>query len=58
MMSACPACWAVSCRMCRSTSRADQAVSGGYQGASGSLCDASRSGSAAITSSVRFAAAA
>ena len=37
MMSACPACWAVSCRRCRSTSRAFHAASGGYQGASGSL---------------------
>ena len=53
MMSAWPACWAVSAMMCRSTRRADQRAPGSNHGASGSGCAASRSGRCATSSSVR-----
>ena len=56
MMSACPACWAVSAITCSSTRRADQRAPGGNQGASGSGWAASRSGSPATSSAVSAAA--
>jgi hypothetical protein len=54
MMSAWPACWAVSAMMWTSARRAVQRAPGGNQGASGSGCEASRSTSA-TSSSVRAA---
>src|SRR5438270_9432835 len=44
MMSACPACCAVSARMCMNTRRADQRAPGSNQGASGSGWSPSREG--------------
>jgi hypothetical protein len=55
MMSAWPACWAVSAITCSSTRRADQRARGSNQGAGGSGWAASRSGSCATSSSVRRA---
>ena len=52
MMSACPACWAVSVAMCSSVRRADQRSPGGFHGAGGSGWSASRSGRVATSSSV------
>ncbi len=44
MMSACPACWAVSATMCRNTRRAERVAPGANHGAVGSGCAVSRSG--------------
>jgi len=55
MMSAWPACCAVSAMMCRSTRRADHRSPGANQGAFGSGCAAFRSGSAVTSASVRRA---
>ena len=55
MMSAWPACWAVSAMMCSNAVRADQRAPGSNHGASGSGWAASRSGRDATSSSVRSA---
>ena len=55
MMSAWPACCAVSAMMCRSTRRADHDSPGSNQGAFGSGCPAFRLGRLATSSSVRWA---
>ena len=52
MMSAWPACWAVSARMCSKTRRADQLAPGSNQGATGRGWEASSEGSVATSCSV------